>query len=137
MSSRNPTSWMWAQACALLDEAERMHRQFFRLAASGQTQAVWEPPVDVFEDEREIVVIIALPGVPAERVEVTTEPGVLVVRAERRVPFVGSGRAVRRLEIPYGYFERRIPLPEAGLEAGTSEFMDGCLILRLRKTGQL
>ncbi len=137
MSSRNPTSWMWAQACDLLDEAERMHRQFFRLAASGQTQAVWEPPVDVFEDEREIVVIIALPGVPAERVEVTTEPGTLVVRAERRVPFAGAGRAVRRLEIPYGYFERRIPLPEAGLEAGTSEFMDGCLILRLRKTGHL
>ena len=124
---------MWAQACDLLDEAERMHRQFFRLVASGQTQAVWEPPVDVFEDEREIVVIIALPGVPAERVEVTTEPGTLVVRAERRVPFAGSGRAVRRLEIPYGYFERRIPLPEAGLEAGTREFMDGCLILRLRK----
>lgn len=137
MSSRDPTSWMWAQACDLLDQAERMHRQFFRLAASGQTQAVWEPPVDVFEDEREIVVIIALPGVPAERVEVTTEPGTLVVRAERRVPFAGSGRAVRRLEIPYGYFERRIPLPEAGLEAGTSEFMDGCLILRLRKTGHL
>ena len=128
---------MWAQACDLLDEAERMHRQFFRLAASGQTQAVWEPPVDVFEDEREIVVIIALPGVPAERVEVTTEPGTLVVRAERRVPCAGSGRAVRRLEIPYGYFERRIPLPEAGLEAVTSEFMDGCLILRLRKTGHL
>jgi HSP20 family molecular chaperone IbpA len=128
---------MWAQACDLLDEAERMHRQFFRLAASGQTQAVWEPPVDVFEDEREIVVIVALPGVPAERIEVATEPGTLVVRAERRVPFAGSGRAVRRLEIPYGYFERRIPLPEAGLEAGTSEFMDGCLILRLRKTGHL
>jgi HSP20 family molecular chaperone IbpA len=124
---------MWAQACDLLDEAERMHRQFFRLVASGQTQAVWEPPVDVFEDEREIVVIIALPGVPAERVEVTTEPGTLVVRAERRVPFAGSGRAVRRLEIPYGYFERRIPLQEAGLGAGTREFMDGCLILRLRK----
>jgi len=113
-----------------------MHRQFFQLGASGRTRAVWEPPVDVFEDEREIIIVVALPGVPAGRVEVTTESGALVVRAESRIPFSGSRGAVRRLEIPYGYFERRIRLPEVRLEAGTREFMDGCLILRLRKAGQ-
>ena len=135
MSSRNPTDWMWAQAVELLEQAERMHRQYFRLTASERTQAVWEPPVDVFEDEREIVIVVALPGVPADRVEVTSESGALVVRAESPLPFSGSRRAVRQLEIPYGYFERRIPLPEVPLEAGTPEVADGCLILRLRKTG--
>jgi HSP20 family molecular chaperone IbpA len=126
---------MWAQAVELLEQAERMHRQFFRLTASERTQAVWEPPVDVFEDEREIVVVVALPGVPADRVEVTTESGALVVRAESHLPFSGSRGAVRQLEIPYGYFERRIPLPDVRLETGTREVADGCLILRLRKTG--
>ena len=135
MSSRNPTDWMWAQAVELLEQAERMHRQFFRLTASERPQAVWEPPVDVFEDEREIVIVVALPGVPANRVEVTSEPGALVVRAERPLPLSGSCGAVRQLEIPYGYFERRIPLQDARLEAGTRELADGCLILRLRKTG--
>jgi len=135
MSSRNPTDWMWAQACELIEQAERMHRQFFRLTASERTEAVWEPPVDVFEDEREVVIIVALPGVTEERIEVTTESGELVVRAESRLPFAGSRRAVRRLEIPYGYFERRIRLPETLLEDGTRELADGCLILRLRKTG--
>ena len=134
MSSRDPTDWMWAQACDFIAQAERMHRQFFRLAASPRTQAVWEPPVDMFEDEREIVVVVALPGVSAERVEVTSEPGALVVRAESPLPFAGSRRVVRRLEIPYGWFERRIPLPAVRLEAGTRELADGCLILRLRKT---
>ena len=140
MSSRNPTSWMWAQACDLLDQAERMHRQFFRLSASERTPAVWEPPVDVFEDEREFIVVVALPGVPAECVEIATESGMLVVRANSRIPFAGSRLGVWRLEIPYGYFERRIQLPDARLEAGTREFTDGCLILRLRKareTGHL
>ena len=61
MASRNSTDWMWTQACALLDEAERMHRQFFRLGVSERTQAVWEPPVDVFEDDSDIVVVVALP----------------------------------------------------------------------------
>ena len=134
MSSHDPTSWMWAQACALLDEAERMHRQFFRLSASGHTQAVWEPPVDIFEDEREIVVVVALPGVPIERIEIRCQAGMLVVRADRGIPFAGSHRALRRLEIPYGAFERRIQLPDAQLEEGSSEHVDGCLIVRLRKT---
>jgi len=135
MSSRNPTDWMWAQAVELLDQAERMHRQFFRLAASERTRPVWEPPADVFEDEREIVIIVALPGVPHDRIETTIESGALVVRAERLLALSGSGRAVRQLEIPYGCFERRIRLPDGPLEAASREIADGCLILRLRKTG--
>ena len=133
MSSRNATGWMWAEACELLDQADRMHRQFFRLAASARNRAVWEPPVDVFEDEREVVIVVALPGVAEQGVELTLEAGVLVVRAERRIPAAGTRGAVRRLEIPYGHFERRIPLANLRLEAGTREFRDGCLILRLRK----
>ena len=86
MSSRNSTDWMWSQACELIEQAERMHRQFFRLISSERTQAVWEPPVDVFEDEREVTIIIALPGVPAGCIEVNDEADALVVRAERRPP---------------------------------------------------
>ena len=133
MSSRNPADWMWAQAYELLEEAERMHRQFFRFAASERTQALWEPPVDVLEDEHEIVIVVALPGVPAERVEVTIEQGALVVRAERPLAFAGARRAIRQLEIPYGCFERRVALPSVALEASARELRDGCLVLRLRK----
>ena len=125
---------MWTQAIELLDQAERMHRQFFRLTASPRTHPTWEPPVDVFEDDDGIVIVVALPGVPADRIEVTHEPGALVVRAERRLPLTGVCRAVRHLEIPYGHFERRIALAQMRLEAGQREVVDGCLILRLRKT---
>jgi HSP20 family molecular chaperone IbpA len=125
---------MWAHAFDLLAQAERMHRQFFRLAAAGHGRASWEPPVDVFEDEREIVVIVALPGVSPEGVEIASEPGALIVRAERAIPFEAR-HAVRQLEIPYGCFERRIALPDARLEAGSRELAQGCLIVRLRKAG--
>jgi len=113
-----------------------MHRQFFRLSASGLTPAAWEPPVDVFEDEREFIVVVALPGVPIERIEINYESDMLVVRADRGISFAGSSRTLHRLEIPYGAFERRIQVPNARLEAGTSEHVDGCLILRLRKTSR-
>jgi len=137
MSQRNPSDWMWAQACDLIEQAERMHRQFFRLSTTAPARTVWEPPVDVFEDERELVIVVALPGVPAERVTVTSEAGALVVRAECPLPFASSRRAVRQLEIPYGYFERRIALPATGLETGTHESRDGFLIVRLRKLNSL
>jgi len=133
VSSRDPTDWMWAHACDLIDQAERMHRQFFHLATSARARAVWEPPADVFEDDDEVIIVVALPGVPEERIEVTSEPGAVVVRAERPASF-GMEHAVRQLEIPYGFFERRIRLPKVRLVARSRELINGCLVLRLSKS---
>ncbi|HEX6362812.1 MAG TPA: Hsp20/alpha crystallin family protein [Albitalea sp.] len=133
----DPTGLMWLQACELIDQAERLHRRFFQPGASGRTQAVWEPPVDVFEDAGEIVIVVAMPGVPAERVQVATESGVLVVRGARPLPAAAARHSLRRLEIPYGAFERRIALPPGLLELDAPELADGCLTLRLRKVGEV
>ena len=134
MSRRaDPSDWMWKQACDMLEEAERMQRRFFRLASSSPAQARWEPPADVFEDERELVIVVALPGVELEAVQLATEGSHLVVHAERPLPFTDPRRAVRQLEIPYGIFERRIPLPAVPLEIASRELTHGCLVLRLRK----
>jgi HSP20 family molecular chaperone IbpA len=135
MGRTDPGDWMWAQACDMIEQAERMHRRFFRLNAMDPAHAAWEPPVDLFEDDRELVVVVALPGVSAEHVRVVDERGALVVRAERPLPFAGSRLAVRQLEIPYGAFERRIPLPHGRFEVGNPELTHGCLVLRLRKIG--
>ena len=123
MSRRtDPSDWMWAHACELMAQAERMQQQFFRLTTSARTQTSWEPPVDIFEDAREVIIVIAMPGVPAERVEITTEPGVLVVRGDRPLAFADARHAMRQLEIPYGRFE-----------SGTHQIVDGCVVLRLNK----
>jgi HSP20 family protein len=135
MRRTDPSDWMWAQACDLIEQAERLHRQFFHLNATGRAQTAWQPPVDLFEDERGIVVVAAMPGVTAERVHVVLEPGVLVIRGERPLPFAGSRLAVRQLEIPYGAFERRVSLPGVRLESGAPELMHGCLVMRLTKIG--
>ena len=129
----DPTDWMFAHACDLLAQADALHRQFFRLAASTRTQALWAPPADVFEDEREVVIVVAMPGVAPERVEVRREPGVLVIRAQRMPTPGGSRHAVRQLEIPYGMFERRIALPDMPLEADAPQMTHGCLVVRMRK----
>lgn len=135
MRRTDPSDWMWAEACDLIDEAERLHRRFFHLNASTRSRVAWEPPVDMFENEREVVLVVAMPGVAAERVQVVNEPGALVVRGERPLPFAGMPLAVRQLEIPYGAFERRISLPPGRFELAAPELTHGCLLLRLRRMG--
>jgi HSP20 family protein len=131
--STDPSGWMWSQACDMIEQAERMHRQFFRAVTTQPAEVVWEPPADVFEDEREVVVVLAMPGVRPERMEVRSEGDTLLVRGVRPLPLAGSGLRVRHLEIPYGRFERRIALPSRGLQLQEPELVDGCVILRLRK----
>ena len=134
MSRRpDPADWMWAQACEMMEQAGRMHRAFFRLGSTSSPQAAWEPPVDVLEDEDELVIVVAMPGVDPSRVTVTSYPGVLVVGGERAAAFGGPRQAVRQLEIPYGRFERRIPLPAGVLQLVSNEMIHGCLVLHLRK----
>jgi HSP20 family protein len=131
--SPDATDWMWAHACDVLDRAERLHRQFFRLAGSSRTQAVWEPPVDLFETDDGLVIVVALPGVAADRVEVRREEGAVHVHAERPLPFARSAGAVRQLEIPYGVYERRIPVTGA-FAVEPPELTHGLLVVRLRRT---
>jgi HSP20 family molecular chaperone IbpA len=137
MSTIDPTGWMWAQACDLIDQAERLQRQFFRLSVAGRSAPVWQPPIDVFEDEHEVLIVVAMPGVAADGVQVVSEPGALLVRGTRTLPLGRTRHRVRQLEIPYGAFERRIPLPQARFEVGAPELIQGCLVLRLRKLTRL
>lgn len=130
MPTHDLTTWMWRDALALLDQAERLHRQFF---GTGSQMRCWEPPVDVVENEREIVVHIALPGVAAEDVVVSSETGGITVSGTRRFPGARAAH-IHRIEIPYGHFERRVPLPMHALEHGVTRMTDGCLVLTFRKS---
>jgi HSP20 family molecular chaperone IbpA len=133
MGERDPSVFMWGDALELLERADRLHRQFFQLRNVRQPCPAWEPPVDIFETERQFVVVIALPGVAAEQVAVETEGAVLVVRGMRRQPAAAATGLIHRLELPYGQFERRIELPGRRLQLGERRLADGCLTLTLDK----
>ena len=128
---RDPKNQMFAEACALLKQAEQLHRQFFEPSAGPQA-ARWEPPIDVFETEGEVVIIAALPGVLPETAHAEVEGQTLIITGARPLP---SRRArIVRLEIPYGRFERRIAL-SSRLQLAAREIQNGCLILTFTKTG--
>ena len=127
---------MWAEACELLERAERLHRQFFQLGSQqAPGRPMWEPPVDLFETEQDLWILVALPGVEPTQVEVRIEDGELIVAGDRHLPSESRAAVIHRLEIPHGHFERRIVLPPGRLEVGRRELVNGCLTLSLRKRG--
>lgn len=119
---------MWAEALAILARTDRLHREAFRPTASG-----WEPPVDVLETETELLVVVALPGVKTDEMEVIIGHGELTVRGTRRWPTLERPLRVHRIELPHGRFERRLPLPPGAYHLVAQDHTDGCLLLTLRR----
>jgi HSP20 family protein len=131
MATQSPDVWMWQRAWGLLEEAERARRQLFRPASEAELEAVWEPPIDVFETPHRFWVVVALPGVDAEHIQVELDANALLVIGERERPAPCSSAAVRRLEIPHGRFVRRVELAAEPLELVSSTLTHGCLVLEV------
>jgi HSP20 family protein len=134
MTTRRPgTGFFWTDALDLLAEADRLHRQFFTTKATLGSVPTWQPPVDTLETADAVIVLVALPGVAPQNVEIVQAGGALTVRGTRPMPGGGSREAIRRLEIPYGQFERRLDLPAGRYDLVERVFVDGTLRLTLRK----
>jgi len=132
---------IWQRANDLLQQAERIHRNFLQVAAGaryrvshGRTPS-WEPPVNVVETDESLWVISALAGVAVDRVDVRLEGRDLVIAGERPLPKCCYDGELKLWEIPLGRFERRVTLVggENPLSLGNISFQDGLLIIELRK----
>ena len=132
---------IWQRANDLLQQAERIHRNFLQVAAGARYRAThgrtpsWEPPVNVVETDESLWVISALAGVAVDRVEVRLEGHDLVIAGERPLPKCCQDGELKVWEIPLGRFERRVRLVggENSLLLGNIAFQDGLLIIELRK----
>lgn len=122
---------MWAEACALLDEAERRHRHFFELLASPAAAPAWEPPADIFSLGGDLHVTVALPGARSEDVVVQLTASGLLIEAVVPPPAFAAGMHVIRLEIPYGRIRRRIDLPPGRYALREHRLQNGNLFLHL------
>jgi HSP20 family protein len=127
---RNQT-WMWAEACALVDEAERMHRRFIELLATPAAQPTWEPPVNVFAAHGEVLIVIALPGADADDIVIQLRADGLQVEARVPAPVLAPRNSIVRMELPYGLMRRRIQLPVGRYQLVERRLSNGCLHLRL------
>ena len=136
---RHLSRLMWSEALSVLDRADRLHRLFVRPSASRLP--AWEPPVDILETADVVHVQIALPGVTTASIAVTRETGAIAITAHRPFPRAAdsgaSGVRIHALEIPYGRFERRVPLPPQAATLIEKRFEDGCLTLLFSRKDRL
>ncbi|MBV9925406.1 MAG: Hsp20/alpha crystallin family protein [Acidobacteria bacterium] len=119
---------------------ERMNRLFEeaadRRAGAREDEAEieradWIPAADVYEEEREYLLVLDLPGINHEGLDVSLDDGRLVIRGDRRGQ---EGLNARRTERPQGRFVRTFSLPDAvDRSAISADYKDGVLLLHLPK----
>jgi HSP20 family protein len=94
------------------------------------------PPVDVYEVADSIVIRLAVPGAEGSTLSLTIDEDTVLLRGESPVPGArwGERTVVHWQEIPYGRFERRVPLPvRVRKSAARAQYKNGVLEITLPK----
>ena len=94
----------------------------------------WQPDVDIFETEKNVVVRVELAGVRGEDLRVTVDGDVLRIGGVRLAPEPADVRRLHQMEIATGPFERRLRIPmPVEREGVTAHLADGFLTVTLPK----
>jgi HSP20 family protein len=94
------------------------------------------PAADVTETPDAYTIVVELPGVPKDAVEVSAGDGVLSISGEKVEETRDQGAMYFTSERRYGRFQRAFPLPaNVARDAITAEMADGVLKVVLPKSG--
>jgi HSP20 family protein len=74
-------------------------------------EGVWQPPVDIYEDENSVIIKAELPDVELKDIQVKIEDNTLMLRGERRQDQTVKKENYHRIERFYGSFQRSFALP--------------------------
>ena len=110
MTRRAPRPPISALALLQQEMGELVHRLSVLDRADRLPGSEWSPAVDVFDARDRLVVVIEVPGLPAESLRVVFRERELVLSGERRVRRTGPACSFLCLERPHGRFERVIPV---------------------------
>jgi HSP20 family protein len=94
----------------------------------------WNPSVDIFENDKEIVVKAELPGMSAKNIDLRLVDNVLTLRGERHFERETDEKNYHRIEREYGAFSRSFVLPTlVNADQVSAEYKDGILKVVLPK----
>lgn len=114
----------------MFDDMERMFDTDFFSDLGGAREDVWAPRVEITQRGDKLVVCADLPGIPQDKIEISTEDNSLVIAGER-APSEAEGE-VWRSERPYGRFRRVVALPDSiDAEKAEAHYDNGVLEVTL------
>jgi len=94
----------------------------------------WQPDVDVFETDHEVVVRVELAGVRSEDLRVTVDGNLLRIHGVRAAGDTEQVKRLHQMEIASGPFERRVQVPVAfERDRVSAHLADGFLTISLAK----
>jgi HSP20 family protein len=121
---------------AINELQQQMERLWQERSNAQSRETNWQPVVDIFETEAELVLLSELPGLQDSDFKLSVENNVLTLSGERKL---GNGNQykVHRQERPSGTFQRSFSLP-ANFDASrvNANFQQGILRISLPKKAE-
>jgi HSP20 family protein len=97
----------------LQGEIQELFADLWQVPRFSGLRSGFRPQVDCYRtnDPAEVVVVVELPGVDPDDVQAVIADGTLTVAGNRSRPKC-EGLVYQQMELEYGPFQRRIPLPD-------------------------
>jgi HSP20 family protein len=98
----------------LHDEIEELFADLWQVPRFAGTRRGFRPNVDSFctEESNELTVVVEVPGVDPESLNLVVGERMLAIEGERRRPKVEGYVSYQQMEIEYGPFQRQVRLPK-------------------------
>ena len=105
-----------------IDDFDQMRNRIHRLMGEFfkevkplgyQPKRSFPPPMDIYETEDSLVIVLEIAGVRADDIQVLFDNGLISISGTRTEFSPSPKTQLHQMEIDYGYFERtlRVPFP--------------------------
>ncbi len=130
----------------LFGSAEKLRKELERLLEKAKDQGEkaldaiglrggqWQPPVDLTESTDEVIIVVDVPGLTADKLGLEIVGNMLTISGERPECASEASEVVHLRQRPNGKFARAVPLPvSVNHEKIVAEVHNGVLTIRLAK----
>ncbi len=135
------TPWdPFRELTTLQDRMNRLFQDSYGTLGRGEealSTSTFIPPVDVYEDEHNVVLKLEVPGIEEKDIDVRVENNTLHIRGERKFEKDEKEENFHRIERHYGAFTRSFTLPNTvDTNNVNADYENGVLKIRLAKRAE-
>lgn len=116
---------------------DRLFEDFFtpRRPSRELAEMAWEPAVEMYETENEVVVRAAMSNIDPKDVDITVTNDAITLKGETKHEEEQKGRNYNRRELRYGAFFRALPLStEVKASEAKGTYKNGVLEVKIPKS---
>lgn len=137
----NLTRWEpMRDAITLRDAMDRLFDEAFTRPWFGRDgrAASFDPAIDMYQTENDVVVKAAVPGLKPEEVQINVTGDILTIKGETHESSESKEKSYHIREQRWGAFERSLPLPTLiAADKAKAEFENGVLTVTLPKAEEV